>query len=210
MARRTREAALETRERILDAAIEVFHARGVARPSLTDVAQLAGVTRGAVYVHFQNKADLFSALCDRVQLPTEAIAESALQADSSDPLGQLRASWVYLLRRASSDDDWRRILDIIYHRCEIMAESGEILQRMQRGQEESLTRLERLLRQAVELGQLPPELDVDQAAPVLHAGLSGLLGEWLFQPEAYKLSDRAERYVDAMLAMLQSPALRRR
>src|SRR5690606_18567469 len=71
MARRSKAEALETRETILDAAIEVFHQHGVARPSLTEVARLAGVTRGAVYGHFRNKADLFNALCDRIRLPAE-------------------------------------------------------------------------------------------------------------------------------------------
>ncbi|MGK9806601.1 TetR family transcriptional regulator, partial [Salmonella enterica subsp. enterica] len=43
MARRTKEEALETRHRILDAAEAVFHARGVARPSLADIAEATGV-----------------------------------------------------------------------------------------------------------------------------------------------------------------------
>ena len=73
MVRRTKEEALETRNRILDAAEAVFHARGVARPSLADIAEAAGVTRGAIYWHFKDKSVVFAAMCDRVNLPVEAL-----------------------------------------------------------------------------------------------------------------------------------------
>ena len=48
MARRTKEDAEATRNKLLDAALEVFYAKGVAGASLTDVAVAASVTRGAV------------------------------------------------------------------------------------------------------------------------------------------------------------------
>ena len=56
MARRTKEEALATRHALLDAAERVFGRRGVARTSLVEIAEEAGVTRGAVYWHFKDKA----------------------------------------------------------------------------------------------------------------------------------------------------------
>lgn len=201
--------ALETRERILDCAIEVFHERGVARPSLTDIAKLAGVTRGAVYGHFENKADLFAALCDRVRLPTEAISETDPVACQTDPLGELRESWLFLLRQAGTDPEWRRILDIIFHRCELVTESGQIQQRLHEGHREGTLRMTELLQRAVAVGQLPADLDVDAAMPLLHASLTGILNTWLFQPATFDLAAQAERYVDALLDMLRTaPGLR--
>ena len=69
MARCTKEQALETRTRILDAAEDVFNANGVSKTSLADVAAAAGLTRGAIYWHFANKTDLFAAMCQRVRQP---------------------------------------------------------------------------------------------------------------------------------------------
>jgi AcrR family transcriptional regulator len=71
MVRRTKKEAAATRDALLDAALRVFRDRGVAHTSLEEVAAAAGVTRGAVYWHFKDKADLFTALCERVQLPME-------------------------------------------------------------------------------------------------------------------------------------------
>ena len=71
MARKTKEDAEITRGRLLDAAEQVFYERGVSGASLADVAQCAGLTRGAVYWHFKDKLDLFDAMLQRVTLPIE-------------------------------------------------------------------------------------------------------------------------------------------
>ena len=62
MGRRTKVEAAQTRQEIIDAARRVFHERGVSRTSMENVAQAAGVSRGAIYWHFENKAALFYAM----------------------------------------------------------------------------------------------------------------------------------------------------
>ena len=64
MARRTKEDAQATRTALLDAAERVFQQRGVSRTSLNEIAQAAGVTRGALYWHFKDKAALFNAMME--------------------------------------------------------------------------------------------------------------------------------------------------
>lgn len=209
MTKSRQKRALETRERILDSAIEVFHERGVARPSLSDIAELAGVTRGAVYGHFDNKADLFSALCDRIRLPTEAISEMDPAAWRNDPLGQMRATWLYVLREVAANYEWRQILEIIFHRCELVEESGQIKQRLHQGHLEGTARLTALLQRAVALGQLPADLDVTAAVPLVHATLIGLLHTWLLRPDDFDLAAQAETYIDTLMHILKTaPGLR--
>ncbi len=50
--------AAETRERLLRAAAEVFAARGYDGTRVADIAAAAGVSNGALYVHFSSKGDL--------------------------------------------------------------------------------------------------------------------------------------------------------
>jgi AcrR family transcriptional regulator len=59
------EARMQTRERLLDAAADVFKRLGYHGASLEAVAEAAGYTKGAVYSNFDTKADLFLALLDR-------------------------------------------------------------------------------------------------------------------------------------------------
>jgi TetR/AcrR family acrAB operon transcriptional repressor len=64
--RKTKEEAQKTREDLLKAAALVFSDKGVARSTLAEIAKAAGVTRGAIYWHFENKAEIFDALHDRM------------------------------------------------------------------------------------------------------------------------------------------------
>jgi AcrR family transcriptional regulator len=64
-ARRTREEQRqETRRRLLDAAAQVFAERGYHAASVDEVAEAAGMTKGAVYSNFSSKEELFLALLD--------------------------------------------------------------------------------------------------------------------------------------------------
>src|SRR5687768_7926109 len=56
--RRTKEDAAATRAAVLDASLRVFSRKGYAATRLEEVAAEAGVTRGAVYWHFADKAEL--------------------------------------------------------------------------------------------------------------------------------------------------------
>ncbi|MFS8035890.1 TetR/AcrR family transcriptional regulator [Xanthobacter sp. AM11] len=54
----------EKRSQILAGAREVFFERGFDAASMGDIARAAGVSKGTLYVYFENKEDLFSALVD--------------------------------------------------------------------------------------------------------------------------------------------------
>lgn len=62
---RTRPTRGEVRDRILDAALEVFAAEGFAGATIDAIGQAAGFTKGAVYSNFESKDELFLALLDR-------------------------------------------------------------------------------------------------------------------------------------------------
>lgn len=203
MARRTKEEAQKTRERILDAAVEVFHAQGVSTPSLTNVATLADVTRGAVYGHFKNKADVFAALCDRIKLPLEAACQTVEPDVCADPLGELHRGWAGFFQRTATDEQQRKILTIIIHRCELLEGNGKILQRIQDGRKEGLAKMTGLLAMAVTQGQLPPNLNVDQAVILFHSTVAGLLSDWLLRPHAFDLEDTSDRMMRALADTLR-------
>ncbi|REE97148.1 TetR/AcrR family transcriptional regulator [Thermomonospora umbrina] len=50
---------VSTRERILDAAAEVMHARGLAHTTTKEIAKAAGCSEAALYKHFRDKSEIF-------------------------------------------------------------------------------------------------------------------------------------------------------
>src|SRR5260370_40637529 len=62
-------------EEITSAALEVFADRGFAATKLEDVARRAGVTKGTIYLYFENKEALFKALIRQTIVPVIAQGE---------------------------------------------------------------------------------------------------------------------------------------
>lgn len=71
-----------TKERILDAAENLFARRGFEATSVAEIADRVGVRGPAVYKHFANKRALFEAVLERLFTPFTAMVEG-LDADQS-------------------------------------------------------------------------------------------------------------------------------
>jgi TetR/AcrR family acrAB operon transcriptional repressor len=206
MVRKTKEEALATRSRILDAAERVFQQRGVSGTSLHDIAQAAGVTRGAVYWHFTDKADLFNAMMSRVCLPAEE--NTALQAarECPDALAALRQHLVDILARVAGEEQMRRVLEVATQKVEYVDEFVAVRERHVQMRNQHIDDLERLLRRAQRMGQVVKSPGARQLAIGLHALLDGLLQGWLLDPSAFDLKRVGARAMDTHLAGLAATA----
>ncbi|WP_283183313.1 efflux system transcriptional repressor EmhR [Pseudomonas svalbardensis] len=212
MVRRTKEEAQETRSQILEAAEKAFFERGVARTTLADIATLAGVTRGAIYWHFSNKADLVQAMLDTLQEPLDemAKAKASESEDELDPLGCMRKLLIHLFHQVALDPKTRRINEILFHKCEFTDEMCDLRQQRREVSLDCNVRIALALSNAVNRGQLPENLDTARAAISLHAYIDGILYQWLLAPDSFELHIEAERWVDTGLDMLRfSPSLRK-
>jgi AcrR family transcriptional regulator len=64
MARKTKEEAEKTRRQLLDAGLRLFATKGFAETSVEEVAGEAGLSKGAVYWHFDSKAALLRGILE--------------------------------------------------------------------------------------------------------------------------------------------------
>ncbi|QJD59914.1 TetR family transcriptional regulator [Pseudomonas sp. gcc21] len=209
MARRTKEEAQETRNQIIQAAGVCFHKKGISRTSLAEIAAAAGVTRGAIYWHFEDKTELLAALLETAHMPLQPLGEASRNEGEPDPLGRLRELLVMIFRRVALDPGIRRINEIIFHKCEYTDEMCGLRQRIQDFRSLCDQNIESALRLAMVRGQLPADLDAALASRCVHSFISGTVDQWLMNPEGLNLPDKAPQLVDALLDMLKlSPALR--
>jgi TetR/AcrR family transcriptional regulator, acrAB operon repressor len=209
VARRTKTEAAITREQLLDAAERVFCARGVTRTSLAEVAAAAGVTRGAVYWHFRDKADLFFSMCQRATLPLEQTLERAAGTVHDDPLAALRMLAVDALSRLATDPRTQAVFEVIFHKSEITDELGPIATRRNEERCACLLQVERIVQRAVEIGEMPPDTDTALATRALHSYITGIMREWVLDPRAFDLAAVAPALIDTMLAGLRANPPRR-
>jgi TetR/AcrR family acrAB operon transcriptional repressor len=209
MARRTKEQAAGTRERIVDAAERVFYEKGVAHASLEDIAAAADVTRGAIYWHFKDKAELFDAMMQRVVLPVEAIREGAGCCEEPDPLTLLKRSAVDVLLRTARDVNTQRVFEIAYHKCEYVGDAAGVRDRHIASQRECLGTIEEGFRACVRAGQLPKTVDPKVAAIGAMSLVSGLIANWVLAPRSFSLEKHAgtlvEIYFNGLAGMKTGP-----
>lgn len=209
MVRRTRDEALETRNRILDAAEQLFSEHGVSRTSLADIAQAAGVTRGAIYWHFRDKGELFTAMVDRVTLPMDEMVASMADTERQDPLASIRAAALYALERTTHDAQCQRVFDVVTHKCEYLHEMAAVKQRMAKMKEGCVHNAELGFRNAIKHGQLPAGVNARAAAVGLDALLHGLIVSWLANRDYFPLKRRAAELIDIYLNGLRHPPAKR-
>jgi TetR/AcrR family acrAB operon transcriptional repressor len=206
--RRTKDEALETRNRILDAAERVFGGRGVSRTSLEDVATAAGVTRGAIYWHFKDKSDLFTAMVNRVTLPMEGMVARSSEDAAADPLAALKAAAVFALKRTATDPQCQRVFDVVTHKCEYLDEMAGVKRRISSVEKGCVDRAETAIRNAAKRGQLPSGVNARLAAIGLDAMLYGLISKWLADRDYFALARNAEAVVDLYLDGLRGRSRR--
>ena len=217
MARRTKEEAQETRTHLLDAAEHLFQAQGVSRTSLQDIARRAGTTRGAVYWHFKDKADLFNAMMDRITLPMEeafspqsgldtqqANANAAPQIDSgAQTLERIRQAMLSILNLIVNDPQTRRVLEVATHKVEYVEDLMAVRQRHLNVRSGFLLRVEQSLQSMLanqpEANAANPPLLPAMAAQGMHALIDGLVQNWLLDPKAFDLLKVGQYAIDVYL-----------
>jgi AcrR family transcriptional regulator len=99
-----------TRRQLVSAARALFGANGYAGVGTEEIVRAAGVTRGALYHQFRDKADLFAAVAEEVEAEIAGrIAAGAAEAAADDPVGALRIG-AQLFLDACAEPEVERII----------------------------------------------------------------------------------------------------
>ncbi|MCU0491322.1 MAG: TetR/AcrR family transcriptional regulator [Chloroflexaceae bacterium] len=86
-----------TRERILDAALDIFAARGYHDARMDDIVEEARTSKGSIYFHFPNKEQLFLALVDQFANLLERRVTEAIARQPGAGIERVRAALVTVL-----------------------------------------------------------------------------------------------------------------
>lgn len=206
MARKTKEEALRTRQQIIDAARSVFHQHGVAHSSLEQVAGAAGLTRGAVYWHFKDKAELFFAMREDVFVPMRERIDAILFGDDyPDPLDAIEASLKAFFLVLDECPEVRQVLEIMVLRCELVNEYAEVQDEVHRPSDEFLQKIDKVYKKAHEQGVMRTGLDPAAMALDTWAFSSGLLYNLLARGFEQKLKAQIPAMIAAHMALRRTP-----
>jgi AcrR family transcriptional regulator len=186
---------VERRKAIVEAALELFAAKGARGTSVADVAEKVGITPPAVLHHFGTKDDLLLAVVEERDRRSEgafldllaegglaAIRALAKVAEANQNERRLVAAYVVLEAENLQEDD-------VAH-CYFLTRSRNMRQgiraAIERGQES---------------GEIRPDVDSKAKADEILAFMSGAAAQWSLDP-TMSLVGLYETYLDGLIANL--------
>jgi TetR/AcrR family acrAB operon transcriptional repressor len=178
--RRTKEDAAKTRESIVSAALACFERHGIGQCTIEQIATEAGVTKGAIYWHFNNKREIFRALRQQVSLPLLDRADTTLLHDGLAPaLDRVEQFLHATLNSLETDRRTREALGVMLFKCEYVESLAEELDDGRRNTRRLAEALESAYADAQRAGMLRKDLTPRVAAVETLVFLTGLTRLWL-------------------------------
>jgi AcrR family transcriptional regulator len=148
------EARTETRRRrkaerpqeILDAAFVEFSRHGYAVTTLDQIAERAGVTKGTIYVYFENKEHLFISMVRALKKATLDTVRDMFERHEGSTADLLRAQFSFIYQHIVEDKRRREVVRML------IAEAARFPELADRYHEEILSPCLDMLKQAIQRG----------------------------------------------------------
>ena len=192
-------ASPDKREAILRAATRVFARNGFFQSQVADVARVAGVAAGTVYLYFHGKDDLLVSIFERTM--REAIAEARAALEGVDDVGERLLLIARLhLERLGRDRDLAIVFQVE------LRQSTKFMERF------SATYVQdylKLIRETIAAGQqagrLRANVSATTASKVFFGALDEMATNWIVSKRKYALAPLAAEVVDLFVNGVANP-----
>ena len=183
----------EKRELILRAATKVFAQNGYFQSQVADVARVAGVAAGTVYLYFKGKDDLLVSIFERSR--HEVLGEARAAVDAvPDPAERLRKIAHLHLDRVGRDKDLAVVFQV---------ELRQSVKFMERFSETFLQDYFKLIRQAIADGQqtgaFRKDISATTSTKIFFGALDEMATNWVLSRRKYDLRAEADAVVDLFI-----------
>ncbi len=187
----------DKRDLILKAATKVFAQNGYFQSQVADVARVAGVAAGTVYLYFKGKDDLLVSIFERSM--NEALGEArAAIADVAEPADRLRTIARLHLERLGRDKDLAVVFQV---------ELRQSVKFMERFSETFLQDYFQLIRQAIgdgqQAGAFRTDISATTSTKIFFGALDEMATNWVLSRRKYDLRAEADAVVDLFINGVQ-------
>jgi TetR/AcrR family transcriptional regulator, fatty acid metabolism regulator protein len=186
----------DKRDLILRAAVKVFARHGYFQSQVADVARVAGVAAGTVYLYFRSKDDLLVSIFERTM--KDAIAEGrAALADVPDPADRLRRIARLHLERLGRDRELAVVVQVE------LRQSIKFMERFSSTHlQDYLNLIRRTIADGQEAGVFRKDVSANTGAKVFFGALDEMATNWMLSRRKYDLAAEADAVVDLLIGGL--------
>jgi TetR/AcrR family acrAB operon transcriptional repressor len=196
--RKTKEEARITKNKILDAGAKIFSKYGYSASTLEDIATEANVTRGAIYWHFKNKAEILKILImERLSIMYKIIDD--IKEQNIDALEKLKKILITILKSIESNNKFREIMNIIIFKVEVIPEIEYQMKYKRESNKKRLKMIQDLIEEAQSEGTVEKNIDSYTIATTINCLFIGIITEWLIDPSLFSISKQVEKMLDLLL-----------
>jgi TetR/AcrR family fatty acid metabolism transcriptional regulator len=188
-----------TRQRLLDAAEQVFAEKGYHGAVVEDIIRASDSSKGGFYFHFPNKQGIFLALIDAL-VPKFAAAVDRSIADETDPIAQMDAALRTVLETFSRHRKLSKILLV-----EAVGLGHGFDEKLMHTRGYFAAMIQRYLDHAVAAGAIAP-LDTEIASWAWFGSINELVVRWLVTGRPDKLETLMPQLRQLLLHSVGAPA----
>jgi AcrR family transcriptional regulator len=188
-----------TRQRLLDAAEQVFAEKGYHGAVVEDIIRASDSSKGGFYFHFPNKQGIFLALIDAL-VPKFAASVDRAIADETDPITQMDAALRTVLETFSRHRKLSKILLV-----EAVGLGHGFDEKLMHTRGYFAAMIQRYLDHAVAAGAIAP-LDTEIASWAWFGAINELVVRWLVTGRPEKLETLMPQLRQLLLRSVGAPA----
>jgi AcrR family transcriptional regulator len=190
--------AEETKQKIVDAAVELFETNGYNATRIEDIAKRTGMTRGPVYWHFKTKDDLYMSIFELFEKRLNRLFEES-EGKTSTPLERLRWLIINMITRHDILVGFRQMKMIAVSNLK-HNKTSKTLQKMGEGVAANyLSALTRIIEECIDTCEIRKDVNTEHAAWLTAFFITGAVGINLKKPTLTPLKGSADDVVDLFL-----------
>jgi len=179
---REQERSKVRRQRVLDAALDIFTRDGYGDTLVDEIARRSETSKGGVYFHFPSKEALFIALLDEMAKLLLGRVERAIAAEA-DPIARGTAALRAVLENFGSHRALARLLLV-----EALGAGHQFNVKMAEMHQQFADLIKEQLADAVAQGLVPP-LDLDIVSVAWYGAINQVVTRWVLTGQPERLED---------------------
>lgn len=196
MARTTKEEAQKTRQRIMDTSIVLFNRDGVSATTLENIAEAAGMTRGAIYWHFKNKLDLITAIHEQLHLSIMETLFRDLEDMSRPPVERMKSAITKFLTHLAEDELQQMVLTIFTIKCDYSGDMGAFLNHQASSKQDGFTLFFKNFQEALDKGEIEGSWSAEFLSHNLRYYVTGIISEYIKDKKLADLKQDAAELIN--------------
>lgn len=194
MTKKRKENANETRKKILESALDLFFDNGYSQTNLDHIAENMGLTKGAIYWHFDSKFDLFENLSSDIsEYIKDKFSELHINSLLLSDLKKFLCSLTLLIVK---DKKIFKYLSVIFLKIEWNSDFTAITSNLFTEHTKIDQYIERCLSKAIQNNEINPDYKINQILELLTLFLEGIVSNAIIENNYSNIEKKTEMAVE--------------